>query len=158
MEGAGKASCMFAPQCALCIERPKSGQFRDHVQCPLVGILNKIRAQGEIKPLTFKLGGMLVRSDEKVDLDVSKEVRVLKETVKSLADRLEKLEKTPRVPAAGNQASSGGGKRKQQTLGEDQLKPKKVKTMDGGKQGGGGNQVASGSGLGGSKGKGKQRE
>ena len=158
MEGAGKASHMFAPQYALCLERPKSSQFHDHVQCPLVGTLNKIRAQGEIKPLTFELGGMLVRSDEKVDLDVSKEVRMLKETVKSLADRLKKLEKTSQVPAAGNQASSGGGKRKQQMLGGDQPKPKKVKTVDGGKQGGGGNQVASGSGLGGSKGKGKQRE
>ena len=153
--GAGKASCVFAPQCALCLERPKNGQFHDHVQCPLVGTLNKIRAQGELKPLTFGLGGMLGRSDEKVDLDVSKEVRLLKETVKSLADRLGKLEKTPQVPAAGNQASSGGGKRKQPALGGDNPKPKKAKTADGGKQGGGGNQGAGGNGLGGGKGKGK---
>jgi hypothetical protein len=152
-------TCTWAPQCAFCLERPGGIGLHGHVQCPLVGTINKIRQQGELKPLTFS-EGVLTREDEKVDLDVTKEVRAMKVAFALLQDRISKLEAAgSKVPGPNPAGAPGQGKKRKP---DDAANPQRggpAKRGRGGGQGGQGRPPASGQQGGqqgqGGKGKGK---
>jgi hypothetical protein len=149
-----KFTAKWAPQCAFCLERPAGGVSHTHTQCPLIGTLNKIRAQASIKPLSFNQG-VLVRLDDKVDLDLPKEVRTLLDKVSSLLERMDKLEKA--ASTSGGPSNPGGGKkRKQDQGGNDGPAQKKGKQGGEGSGQGGGQKAGQGQGKG--KGKGKDKE
>jgi len=122
----GKA--VWAPQCALCLERPGGMGSHDHQQCPLVGTLNKIRQQGELEPLRFD-HGVLQRQDEKIALDMPKEVRALKAIIALFEERLKKVE-AHSAAAAPN--SGQGQKRKQESGGSPNAPPAKKNKGNGG--------------------------
>ncbi|KAF8119452.1 hypothetical protein EV363DRAFT_1462231 [Boletus edulis] len=127
-------NAVWAPQCAICLERPGGAGNHEHTQCPLVGTLNKIRQQGELKPLRF-LGRTLFREDEKVDLDMPTEMRAMKVTIARLEERLDKLEKAHAASAAPPHSSGQGKKRKPEDGGNSGAPPAK-KGKGGGGQGG----------------------
>lgn len=141
----------YAPQCAFCLERPGGEGTHEHFQCPLLGTLNKLRQQGELKPLRFS-NGVLVREDVKVDLDLPKVVRAMLAEVADLKVRLDKVEKANPATAA-NAPSGQGKKRKPDEGGQGGSAAKKGK---GGGQGGQGKPPSAGQ-AGKGKGKGMYR-
>ena len=137
-----KVPAIYAPQCAICLERPLCEPSHDHHQCPLVATLNKIRDHEDLKPLRFNKG-IFVRKDEKVDLDIDKVVRDLVLGMTTLKERVDAMEATakasaPAPPAAQGKKRKGEG----QQGGQPSKKPKKGKGGAGqgqakGQQGGG---------------------
>ncbi|KAF8123801.1 hypothetical protein EV363DRAFT_1300186 [Boletus edulis] len=119
-------TAVWAPQCAICLERPGGAGNHEHTQCPLVGTLNKIRQQGELKPLRF-LGRTLFREDEKVDLNMPTEMHANEE-------RLDKLKKAHAASAAPPHGLGQGKKRKPEDGGNSGVPPAK-KGKGGGGQG-----------------------
>ncbi|KAI9452943.1 hypothetical protein HD554DRAFT_2258452 [Boletus coccyginus] len=140
---------VYAPQCALCLERPGGSGSHEHSQCPLIGTLNKIRQQGELEPLRFQ-DGVLVRKDDKVPLDATKEIRALKVLIARFEERLAKLEAPGPQAGPSGPPPSKGKKRKQEAGGSGNAPPAKK-----GKGGGGQAGQKGGPGGGGPKDKGK---
>lgn len=152
---------VYAPQCALCLERPAGVPSHDHVQCPLLGTLNKLRAQGELQALTFSSTGALVRKDEKTDLDIPKEVRRMRDGYAGLASEVAKLkELVATLVAKGSAPPQGQGKKRkpEEATQAGPSNAKKGKGGGGGGQGGQGGQQGKppGGQQGGGKGKGEQ--
>ena len=150
-----EGSCTWAPQCAFCLERPGGIGTHTHFQCPLLGTVNKIRQQGELKPLTF-VEGVLVREDEKVALDLTKEVRAMKAAFALLQDRVSKLEVPGSKGPSSNEAGpSGKGKKRKPDGSATPQRGGPAKRGRGGGQGGPGRPPAGGQQGQGGKGKGK---
>lgn len=104
--GDAKVELKYVPRCHLCGRGSLYNESHDAVQCPLLGTMNKVRAQQGLVPLTIKDGAVL-RVDREVSIDAAKEIKKLRERVVALEDAVKKLS-----DVKGDKQKDAKGKRK----------------------------------------------
>ncbi|KAL6308742.1 hypothetical protein BKA93DRAFT_822039 [Sparassis latifolia] len=81
----------FHHRCALCGRGPPWVSYHDHVQCPLMGTMNKVREHLGYEPMHAE-DGCVIRKDALRPMDVEKEYKELRKTLEDLEKRVKQCE------------------------------------------------------------------